>query len=129
MDYPIPLNRANFYAYFKEEKPTRMRAILSLQKALLGHVTEALRAAIIKWSNDTNILYFYYDGEISQRDKDSVAKMAKEIENLYPKYNLSVEMHRLEYPQKIPLGGECVFKRYEKESRAGKLQEKSFHLH
>ncbi len=46
-------------------------AILSMNRALLGEIAPALRAARIKWDEKEVHLYFYYDGEISEDDRES----------------------------------------------------------
>lgn len=113
VDYPVLIAHPGRYAYFRMEQPDRVRAILALQRALWGKVSSAMRASMIEWANDGNLLLFYYDGEVTPEDKVAVSKVVEEVEQMYPRYRLNFEVMRFDYPKKIPERGELVYKRYE----------------
>ncbi len=39
--------------------------LLVTQRALLGEVIPSLRGVAVEWKNNTIVVYFYHDGEIS----------------------------------------------------------------
>ncbi|MES2345803.1 MAG: hypothetical protein V4494_07700 [Chlamydiota bacterium] len=94
------------------DKITRVSAILSLNRGLLGEVAPSLRAAKIKWDDEMIYLYFYYDGEISEEDRESAECVATEVIADFSDYNkLDVNIIRWDYPQTIPMIGETVYLR------------------
>ena len=92
---------------------TRINAILSLSRGLWGEVFPSLRSASIDWNDDKIILYFYYDGEISEDDHESLECVATEVISDFPEYGLDVNIERWDYPQKVPQIGELVYYRKE----------------
>lgn len=91
----------------------RVNALLSMQRALLCEVAPTLRAASIDWDDATIHLYFYYDGEVSDEDRDSAECVATEVIASYPEYELDVHINRCDFPQQIPDIGERAFRRRE----------------
>ena len=55
----------------KKDPIDHVGAILTMNRALWGEVSPALRAARIKWDDQAIHLFFYYDGEISEEDHES----------------------------------------------------------
>ena len=102
-----PKNRDN-------PKIDRVRAILTMSRALWGEVSPALRAAMISWSEEEIHLYFYYDGEISEEDNESAECVATEVSATYPDMKLEVDILRWDYPKSVPQeSGELVYLRRE----------------
>lgn len=94
----------------------RVRAILSMTRALLGEVSPNLRKATIKWDNKKIHLYFYYDGEISEDDNESAEFVLTEVIADFPKYEFGIDILRCDYPQKPPEDeGEIIY--FRRESR------------
>ncbi|MBS0615694.1 MAG: hypothetical protein JSR58_03985 [Verrucomicrobia bacterium] len=93
----------------------RIRAILTMNRSLWGEVSPALRASKVSWDNESVFLFFYYDGEISEEDRESAECVATEFISSYPEYNLNVEIVRLDYPLAIPHveGQELIYHRRE----------------
>jgi len=91
----------------------RVNAILSMNRALWGEVSPALRSVRIKWDNEIVDLYFYYDGEISEEDNESAECIATEFIAGYPEYKLEVHILRWDYPKSIPEEGEPIYYRRE----------------
>lgn len=84
-----------------------------MKRALWGEVSPALRAARIKWDNETIHTLFYYDGEISEEDHESAECIATEVIADYSKHQLKVDILRWDYPKPIPQVGELVYYRRE----------------
>ncbi len=59
-------------------------ARLSIQRAMLGEVTSELRVAAFSVSGLSLDVRFYYDGEISEKDIESVSCVETEILADYP---------------------------------------------
>ena len=96
----------------------RVSILLTVQKALWGEVTPNLRAVFIGWSDltdDSSIkLYFVYDGEISDDDKDNGECVTAEVLAIFPDNDVAAEFLQIDYPNKIPaLGNEGIYFRKE----------------
>lgn len=54
---------------------------LSLQRALLSEISSNVRSVQVDWSEGTNTIeiFFYFDGEISEEDKESACNVAGEV--------------------------------------------------
>ena len=88
---------------------------LSLQRALLGNVTNNMRAIIAELSGNDIKLFFYYDGEPHENDEEIVSEIETEVmANFDEDYNFDVNIIRLDYPKPIKNGsGFCVYLRRE----------------
>ncbi len=84
-----------------------------MNRALWGEVAPALRKASVKWDDNSVDLYFYYDGQISEEDRESAECVATEFIASYPEYELNVHILRWDYPKQIPNEGELVYCRRE----------------
>lgn len=80
----------------------RVDAILSLNRALIGEVFSQLRAAKIQWDDETVSLFFYYDGEISEENQESLECVATEVIADFSYHKLEVNINRCDYPICIP---------------------------
>ncbi len=99
----------------KYYKIDHANAILSMNRALLGEVSPALRAAKIAWDEDVVHLYFYYDGKISEEDHESAECVATEVIADFPEHELEIDILRWDYPKRIPQEGlDTVYHRREK---------------
>ena len=92
----------------------RVGAILSMNRALWVEVSPLLRAALISWNDEEIHLFFYYDGEISEKDNESAECAATEVIAGYPEYALEIDILRWDTPKPIPQTGELVYYRREK---------------
>lgn len=93
--------------------------LLAMQDALLGKVTPELRIVTISANSSMNELgfYFFYDGEISQKNMDLANSAIREASNLFPGYSVVKRILRVDYPEKIPdLGERVPYARYENDS-------------
>jgi hypothetical protein len=91
----------------------RVRALLAVLYGLIGEVSHLLRAVKIKWDEKVIYLYFFYDGEISEEDRESAECIATEVISNFSKHTLEVNILRWDYPKQIPNEGELVYKRRE----------------
>jgi hypothetical protein len=98
-------NTTDFNNYFK----------LSIQRALLGNVTENMRAIMAELSENNIKLFFYYDGEVHENDEETVSEIETEvIADFDEDCNFDVNIIRLDYPNPIKKSsGFCVYLRKE----------------
>lgn len=90
------------------------KACLSLQRALLGVVTKSLRAVSFVLSENFIAIYFFYDGEISEKEEELAWDVAAEVIADFPSsYMVSSKVIQVNYPQKIDVKGRTVFRRKE----------------
>ena len=95
---------------------SELRAIfgMSLQVALLGAVSPSLRAVSIRKRDDQAIIFFYYDGPISEEDRESASTVETELlADLYPEHPFTVELVRLDMPAALPRADFRVYHRRE----------------
>ncbi|MCH9608752.1 MAG: hypothetical protein S4CHLAM45_06590 [Chlamydiales bacterium] len=91
-------------------------ALLATQRALLGEVTQNLRAVVIdlQIKNKSGRICFYYDGEISEVDFDIASCAITEITAAFPiGYSFEERIERLDAPAKIPVQGRLAYLRKE----------------
>ena len=89
--------------------------LLDIQRALLDAVVAQLRAvtADVDIKDKKLILYFFYDGEISDELFDLVSVAATEAGGTLSDYFTDEHCLRLDYPKKIPIQGRLVYLRKE----------------
>lgn len=86
---------------------------LSIQRALLDAVTPALRRISFS-NNDENItLFFFYDGKLSENEKELVWDIAAEVISDFPRCNIDCKIEEINFPNKINSVGRIVYSRYE----------------
>ena len=76
--------------------------LLAAQRALLGEVVPSLRAVAIDWNNNTILVYFYNDGEISSELWDDYSCIGTEIVASFSNAHVSEKMIELNYPIRLP---------------------------
>jgi hypothetical protein len=59
--------------------PLRVQILLSVQRALLGEVPPALRGVTVGWHDTTVQLRCYFDGPVSEEDRESMSCVASEV--------------------------------------------------
>jgi hypothetical protein len=92
----------------------RSRALLSIQRALLGEVFPALRAVTIEWQPDLVKFYAYVDGAISDEDAESMSCVSAEVAaDFSASADVDHEVIRLDAPRPIGDARTWVFKRRE----------------
>lgn len=102
----------------EEEIKTRIRILLSIQKALLGAISSHLRAVFVDWTKTVEKLsiklYFVFDQRIMDDDKNDghcvTTKILSDIGNGF----VEIEFLQVDYPEPIPrLGTELIYERKE----------------
>lgn len=91
-------------------------ALVSMQQALLGTVTPALRAVIVNMNADAKLLYvrFYYDEAMDEKAIDLwECAIQKSKADFGSNFFLDAEIERLDYPQTIPCLGRYAYLRKE----------------
>ncbi len=90
------------------------KVCLSIQRALLDAVTKNLRRLSFIVSENLITLYFFYDGEPSEIEKELTGDIAAEvISDFEMPYNIDCQMLRVDFPNKIKSQGRIVFSRFE----------------
>lgn len=103
------------YRSSPSEERERDYLILSLKRALQGEVFHQLRSAQIRCDEQFIYVYFYYDGEVSEDDQDSMSSIVAESSTDFIYHQFSIEYIRLNYPSPIPIRGDVVYLRKELE--------------
>jgi len=90
-------------------------ARLSIQRALLGEISEKLRAVIFSVSESLLEIRFYFDGDIDEDDAESASCVESEVLADYEEdYTVSARCFRRDFPEIIVDDGLWVFKRRER---------------
>lgn len=105
-----PAQRAQLYTRYPSYKgldsQNHIEEILTLNRALWGRVSPQLRKAVISWNNRKGLLVFYYDGKISEEDRQLSESVRNEFLDYYPDYELQLEIIRLDLPHWLPRNDE-----------------------
>lgn len=89
-------------------------ARLSIQRALLGEVSDKLRAVTFSVSDVCLEIKFYFDGEVGEDDLESASCVETEVLADYEEgYKVSVRCLRVDLPTSIEDCGVWVFRRRE----------------
>lgn len=87
--------------------------MLVAQSALLGEVVISLRGVAVDWDNNTIIIYFYNDGEISPKLENDYISIGTEIVANYSEADIDEQIIRLDYPAQLPDHKFWVYRRKE----------------
>ena len=80
----------------------RKEILLSVQRALLGAVSPALRGVTIDWDRETIRIIAFFDGLISDDDIESMSVVETEVmADFLPEYSVSMETKRFDSPSQI----------------------------
>lgn len=94
----------------------RTSILLSLQRALLGHIPHALRSVTVGYKNidNTLIIQCYFDGEISDEDKETMSEMHTEVlADFSEDTEVKLEIERLDQPEEMTILDDWVYLRKE----------------
>lgn len=88
--------------------------LLALQQALLGEVSERLRAVTVSY-DDTSVHFdCIYDGDIRDEDRESMSCVETELMALFPQaHRITHKVTRSDYPNLIPKNRIWVYHRKE----------------
>lgn len=79
------------------------------QVALLGNVTQNIRAVIMEWDESNIKLLFYYDRKPTDEEEDLAEQVATEIISDCTEYMIEVEKWILPFPAKVPYKEKQLF--------------------
>ena len=87
---------------FDEDAILRQKILLSVQRALLGSVTSNLRGVAIDWNNNEIRIVGYYDGPISDDDREEMSCVDAEVAtDFIDAASVDFALHRLDMPERI----------------------------
>ncbi len=92
---------------------------LYVQRRLLYKIPQHLRLVSVGMLNDRCFgVYFYYDGTISDKDRELTDQATVEVlSDIPPGYAVECKLNRVDYPDRIqPEGQWIVYSRYEEQS-------------
>lgn len=93
----------------------RASLLLSVNRALWGEVGPALRAVHVAANGAAIMLRFYFDGHVTETDRESASCVAAEVVADFPDSTIKEQIMRLDAPQSIPYedGWQIVYMRRE----------------
>lgn len=124
---PLPIEGKDILVYYRYEKKYIEKEIVSFDKleivsvklasqyALLGAVTNNLRAVSISYIEEKITSYFYYDKAPSDEEIDLSEKVTENIISCFEKISGEIKRFVIPEPERIPLinDGIWVYWRYE----------------
>lgn len=88
--------------------------LVAIQQALLGEVSARLRCVSLSWEDTSVHFDCYFDGEIDDRDRDSMSYVETELMAAFPAtHAITHAVHRLDYPAPLPQDHIRAFSRRE----------------
>lgn len=92
----------------------RSKLLLSAMRSLWGNLTPNVRKVSVKHDHNLITIFFYYNSEASEMEKDLSEDAASEIIADFPEpYVVSCEIHTVKFPKKIQESGYLIYSRYE----------------
>ncbi len=80
----------------------RRCVLLSVQRALLGEVPPALRGVTLGWDDRLIYLRCYFDGPISEEDRESMELVATEVmADFFLERNVELQVVRQDAPSRL----------------------------
>ena len=95
----------------------RVRALLSVQRALLGHIGTAVRAVTCRWTNDEIHVRVVFDDEINDDNAEVISEAETEVNaDFSSQVAVCFKLERRDYPVAIKYEFDevAVFRRMEK---------------
>ncbi|SDR45754.1 hypothetical protein [Pseudovibrio sp. Tun.PSC04-5.I4] len=96
----------------------RIVVLVGLQTALLGQISERLRAVICSWNSNLLSITAIFDGTLSESDAEGMSEVETEMISHLPDLQVTLQIKHLDVPSLIVLkrGEVFVFLRKELES-------------
>jgi hypothetical protein len=94
----------------------RTSVLLSIQRALLGEVRPTLRCVTVGWDSDSIRILCYFDGEISEDDRESMECVLTEVIASFPPSEgdrIQLDCVRRDAPGPIDFLKSTVYRRHE----------------
>lgn len=93
----------------------RNTVLMALQQALLGEVVSHLRAVTVEYDDQSVHFCAYFDGDVSEDDRESLSCVETEVMAALPSSNaVTHEAIRLDAPAPIPKDRTWVYYRAER---------------
>jgi hypothetical protein len=95
----------------------RVRVLLSVQRALLGHIGTAVRAIMCRWTKDEIHVRAVFDGDIDDDNAGAISEAETEVIADFPsQVAVCFKLERRDYPALIKheIDEVAVFRRMEK---------------
>ena len=83
------------------------------RKALIGEIQPCFRGVAVEWLDNTVQLFFYIDGEISEKLRDDCSSLGAEVVASFSRAKIREHIIRLDYPAPLPKRKYWIFRRYE----------------
>lgn len=77
----------------------RSTVLLALQLALLGEITPNIRGITCGWDESKIMINFYFDGEFTEEEQESMECVASEVISSIPKLKIDVQCKRVDAPE------------------------------
>lgn len=94
----------------------RVRVLLSVQRALLGHIGTAVRAILCRWTENEIHVRAVFDGEIREDDAEAISEAETEVIADFPSETaVFFKLERCDHPASIrhDADEQMVFQRLE----------------
>jgi hypothetical protein len=91
----------------------RANVLLSIQRALLGVISSKLRGVTVAWSSVSIDILCFFDGPISDDDKDAMQEVETEVMADFVDHEVSLNIERHDAPKPMSLLREWVYRRRE----------------
>ncbi len=93
--------------------PDKASLVLSLNRALLGAVSNPMRAVLIRADSDAIYIMAVFDGLIEQEDRSAISLVGTEVAADFPDFQVYEECVRSDVPSLIPnhTGWHMVFEK------------------
>lgn len=75
--------------------------LLAAQGGLLDAVTPNLRGVAVEWLENTVLVFFYYDGAISDLDQKTASIVSTEVVADFFDADIKERITRLDYPNRL----------------------------
>lgn len=95
----------------------RIRVLLSVQRALLGHIGTSVRAIVCRWTKDEIHVRIVFDGEINDDNAEAMSEAETEVvADFSSQVEVCFKLERCDYPALIKheIDEVAVFRRMEK---------------
>lgn len=77
--------------------------LVAVQQALLGEVSARLRAVTVSYDDKSIHLDCYYDGDITDEDREAMSCVETELMAVFPEtHSVTHSVQRKDYPSPIP---------------------------
>ena len=148
LDYPQKIPDSKYFIFLRDEShlpsgnvnsvskarknkmldqidPSWILLRLRLQEALIGRVAPHLRCVKADFDEWKKRLYFwfYYDGQLTERDEVNTKNIIQEVLFYFNGYNVEKTVVKLDYPIPIPSIGESIYYRKEEPSEIEKAND------